>query len=145
MSSVPVAFLISPTWYSCSASSPPSGSASSRVSPMIEFSGVRSSWLTLAQNLSLDSDAAPQLLGLLVQLPVQRDDAAVGLLELLGQLAVQGHHAAVGLLQLGVEQQELFLLLLEVLKRRDEVLVVPSQFFQRGLRKQGRQLLADGT
>ena len=85
--------------------SPPSGSASSRVSPMIEFSGVRSSWLTLAQNLFLDSDASAQLLGLLVKLPVERDHAPVGLLEFVRQLAVQGHHAAVGLLQLGVEQQ----------------------------------------
>ena len=58
VSSVPVAFLISSTWYSCSESSPPAGSVSSRVSPVIEFSGVRSSWLTLAQNLSLDADAA---------------------------------------------------------------------------------------
>ena len=39
---------------------PPSavGSASSRASPMMELSGVRSSWLMLAQNLSLDSEAA---------------------------------------------------------------------------------------
>ena len=112
---------------------------------MIEFSGVRSSWLTLAQNRFLDSDAAAQLLGLLVQFPVQRDHAPVGLLEFVRQLAVQGHHAAVGLLELGVEQQELLLLLLEVLKRRDEILVVAPQFFQRGLREHGRQLLADGT
>jgi hypothetical protein len=54
-------FLISPTWYSRSGSrAVPSGagSASSRVSPMMEFSGVRSSWLTVAQNLSLDCEAA---------------------------------------------------------------------------------------
>ena len=52
-------FLMSSTWYSRSGSRPPSaaGSASRRVSPMMEFSGVRSSWLMLAQNLSLDSEA----------------------------------------------------------------------------------------
>ena len=84
-----------------------------------------------------------QPLGLLVQLRVQRHHAAVGLLQLVRQLAVQGHHAAVGLLQLGVEQEQLVLLLPEVVQRADQVLILPPQLVQGGLRVHRGQLLAD--
>ena len=84
-----------------------------------------------------------QPLGGLVQLSVQRHHPAVGLFQLAGQLAVQGHDAAVGFLQLGVEQQQLLLLLAQVLQGRDQVLVLPPQVVQRGLRVGRGQLGAD--
>ena len=112
---------------------------------MTEFSGVRSSWLTLAQNRSLDSDAARSCSDFSSS---SRYSATTPRLVCSSSSDSSLYRAITPRLvscSSALSSSELLLLAGDVLKRRDQILVVTSQFVQRGLREHGRQLLADGT
>ena len=112
---------------------------------MIEFSGVRSSWLMLAQNLSLDSEAARSCSDFSSS---SRYSATTPRLVCSSSSDSSLYRAITPRLvscSSALSSRSCSFWLVEVVKRGDEVLVVTAQFFQRGLREHGRQLLADGT
>jgi hypothetical protein len=68
-----------------------------------------------------------ELLGLVVELGVERHHAAVGLLQLFGELVVKRHDAAVGLFQLGVEAGQFVTLRAHLVESGDELLILRVQ------------------
>ena len=111
------------------------GSASSRVRPMTEFSGVRSSWLTLAQNRSLDSDAARSCSDFSSSSRTARRrrgwSARVRRTARCTGPSRRGWSPASSALS----SWSCSFCRVSVLERRDQVLVLSSQFVQRGLRE----------
>ena len=119
------------------------GSASSRVSPMMEFSGVRSSWLTLAQNLSLDSEAARSRSDFSSSSAYSATTPRLVCSSSSDSSPYRAITPRLVSCSSALSRTQLVLLLLEVVQRGDQVLVLPPQLVQGGLRVHRGQLLAD--
>ena len=89
---------------------------------MIEFTGVRNSWLMFERNFDFTS-SAPQVIRALVELGVERDPA-------------------VRVLELAVERDQLVLTLRELLERAQRLLVLPLDLVD-GVRRPDARAIGD--